>query len=317
MRKDLKDFKGTLTVDDCRVLGVLIEKGLCTPAYYPLSLHSVRQGSNQKNCRKPVIVMDQSSCKKSLERLAHFNIVKCVQGPRVRQWRHNLNLPDDQLAIFAELLLRGRQSQAELWKNLQRFPCRPSGLDFAISTLATKGLVLQDGRQLSHTLLQATGAVSTQAAPSESPSLITPAFYSQLESAVDPFHAMLMGPRGVGKTTAVKALAAQHGKRLYVIQIHADLTIEDLRGEPGLTNGNSTFHRSPVVDAAEQGDWVLFDEANLGRAGVTAWLNNVLDEDGVISLPATGEQIRVSKEFRAFFCFNAGYQGNRLRRLLR
>jgi MoxR-like ATPase len=141
---------------------------------------------------------------------------------------------------------------------------------------------------------------------------VTPPFFDELEAAAAcGFHVALMGPRGTGKTTAIKALAARNGKQLHVIQVHADLTTEELRGEAGLRDGNSTFQRSPVVTAAERGDWVLLDEANLGRPGVTAWMNNVLDDDGVLSIPATGELIPVAGGFRAFFCFNAGYQGTR------
>jgi MoxR-like ATPase len=147
--------------------------------------------------------------------------------------------------------------------------------------------------------------------PCEKP-LVTPPFFDELKGVVDcAFHPALMGPRGTGKTTAIKALASLKGKHLHVIPVHADLTTEELRGEPCLRDGNSAFQRSPVVVAAERGDWVLFDEVNQGRPGVTAWLNNVLDEDGVVSIPATGEQIPVAKGFLAFFCFNAGYQGTR------
>ncbi len=129
-----------------------------------------------------------------------------------------------------------------------------------------------------------------------------PPFYDELNAAVAcGFHVCLNGPRGTGKTTAIKELASGWGKKLHVIQVHADLTIEELRGEPGLREGNSTFQRSPVVVAAERGDWVLFDEANLARPGVTAWMNNVLDDDGVVSIPATGELIPVARAFRCFF----------------
>lgn len=139
---------------------------------------------------------------------------------------------------------------------------------------------------------------------------VTRPFFDELDAAAAcGFHVALMGPRGTGKATAVKALAARSGKQLHVIQVHADLTIEELRGEPGLRDGNSTFQRSPVVVAAERGDWVLLDEANLGRLGFTAWMNNVLDDDGVLSIPANGELIPVAGGFRAFFCFNAATRG--------
>jgi len=123
---------------------------------------------------------------------------------------------------------------------------------------------------------------------SESLPFEKPPFWNELESSVaSGFHTALMGPGGTGKTTAVKQLASRNNRRLHIIQVHADLTIEELRGEPGLRDGNSTFQPSPLVEAVKNGDWILLEEANLARPGITAWLNNILDDDGVLSIPAT------------------------------
>lgn len=73
----------------------------------------------------------------------------------------------------------------------------------------------------------------------------------------------------------------------------------------------TTFQPGPLVVAAKDGHWVLLDEVNLGRPGLTAWLNPILDDDGVVAIPQTGEQFPVHSEFRAFLCFNIGYQGTR------
>ncbi len=141
---------------------------------------------------------------------------------------------------------------------------------------------------------------------------LTPPFMAELEGSVRAgFHVMLMGPRGTGKTTAVRLIARKFGKRLFTIQGHSDLTVEELRGVPGLHGGNSTFVPSPVVHAVREGAFLLLDEANLCRPGVTAWLNNILDQEGVLSIPETGDLLAVPADFRAFLCFNAGYQGTR------
>jgi nitric oxide reductase NorQ protein len=137
-------------------------------------------------------------------------------------------------------------------------------------------------------------------------------YFPELEAAARAgFHVMLMGPRGSGKTTAVRALAELHGRRLRTITCHADMGTDELRGTAGLREGNSTFLYSPLVEAARDGDYVLLDEANLARPGVTAWLNPALDDPGLVSIPETGEAIPVADGFRAFLCFNAGYHGAR------
>jgi MoxR-like ATPase len=105
--------------------------------------------------------------------------------------------------------------------------------------------------------------------------------------------------------------ARRLGKKLHQIQGHADLMIEDLRGNPGLKAGNSTFTYSPVVEAARAGEILVFEEPNLCRPAATAWLNNAFDQPGKISIPETGECLPVHPEFRAILCFNAGYQGTR------
>src|SRR4051812_44104230 len=92
------------------------------------------------------------------------------------------------------------------------------------------------------------------------PRLVRPPFYGELEAAVDSgCHVMLMGPRGSGKTTAVRLLAQLRGKKLHTIPCHADMTTEELRGTPGLNAGNSTFVYSNLVHAARNGDYLLVD----------------------------------------------------------
>ena len=141
---------------------------------------------------------------------------------------------------------------------------------------------------------------------------LAPPFWENLETAVRcGFSAMLFGPRGTGKTTAVKEIARQRGKRLFHIQGHADLMIEELRGTVGLEKGSTLFKPGTVTRAVQHKAWLLFDELNLCRPAVTAWLNNIIDKEGTLSIPETGEVISVPGDFLAFFCFNEGYQGTR------
>jgi MoxR-like ATPase len=140
-----------------------------------------------------------------------------------------------------------------------------------------------------------------------------PPFQSELEVSADAgLHVALMGPRGVGKTTAVRLYARRRRRTLYQMQGHSDLTIEEMRGSPGIRGGDSTLALGPIALAARDGDFLLFDEVNLCRPGTTAWLNNVLDEAGELTIPETNERIAVSPGFRAFLCFNGGgYSGTR------
>lgn len=109
-----------LTPDECRVLGVLIEKELTTPANYPLSLNGLVDGSNQKNNRDPVVSFDEGRVFEAVESLRGKGIVVRVEqhGSRVSKYRHEaaakLSLNRYELVILAELLLRGPQTMGEL-----------------------------------------------------------------------------------------------------------------------------------------------------------------------------------------------------------
>ena len=109
-----------LSPDESRVLGVLVEKATTTPEQYPLSLNAVVNGANQKNNRDPVMTMDEGAAFEALEGLRAKGLVVRVDmaGSRVNKYRHQageaLHVRAAELAILAELLLRGPQTLGEL-----------------------------------------------------------------------------------------------------------------------------------------------------------------------------------------------------------
>lgn len=115
-----------LNFNERRVLGVLIEKGFTTPEQYPLSLNSVVVGSNQKSCRDPMAFLDEEKALDSLESLQKKGFSTCVRtvGSRVDRWKHRfgetLTLDSKEVAILAELLLRGPQTEGELRQRASR-----------------------------------------------------------------------------------------------------------------------------------------------------------------------------------------------------
>lgn len=116
----------TLKPDECRVLGVLVEKAQTTPAQYPLTLNALANGCNQKNNRFPVTDLDEDRVWDALESLRAKKLVSEVQftGSRVAKFKHNardvLGVDTSQLVILAELLLRGPQSIGDLRGNASR-----------------------------------------------------------------------------------------------------------------------------------------------------------------------------------------------------
>jgi uncharacterized protein YceH (UPF0502 family) len=109
-----------LTPDEARTLGVLIEKAFTTPDQYPLTLNAVVNGSNQKNNRDPVTSLDDGRAFDALEGLREKRLVvrADMAGSRVNKFRHQageaLHARPGEVAILAELLLRGPQTLGEL-----------------------------------------------------------------------------------------------------------------------------------------------------------------------------------------------------------
>lgn len=108
-----------LSAMDRRVIGVLVEKAKTTPDAYPLSLNAVVTGCNQKSNRHPLMNVEPDDAEQSLDRLRELGAVGLVQGyGRVQKYRHYmydwLGVDKVELAVMAELLLRGPQTEGEL-----------------------------------------------------------------------------------------------------------------------------------------------------------------------------------------------------------
>lgn len=115
-----------LNAAEARVLGVLIEKAQTTPAQYPLTLNGLASGCNQKNNRDPVTEFGEDHVLEAIDRLRAKNIVREVMlsGSRVAKYRHvareALELDTRELAVLAELLMRGPQTVGELRSRASR-----------------------------------------------------------------------------------------------------------------------------------------------------------------------------------------------------
>lgn len=103
-----------------RVLGVLIEKGVTTPDYYPLTLNSLTTGCNQKSNRNPVLDLDEKMVVRALDSLREKELIRMVSGAdqRVPKYYHRfgevLGFSDGETAVLCELMLRGPQTVGEL-----------------------------------------------------------------------------------------------------------------------------------------------------------------------------------------------------------
>ena len=81
-----------LNASEQRVMGVLIEKSLATPQYYPLTLNQVVTACNQKSNRDPVVSMMEDEVEGVLTTLANRGLATQVfaTGSRAGKYRQEL-----------------------------------------------------------------------------------------------------------------------------------------------------------------------------------------------------------------------------------
>lgn len=111
---------------ESRVIGVLIEKQLTTPDYYPLTLNALLAGCNQKSNRHPVMNATEGEVQMALDALNRRTLVMDSYGAsgRVMRYAHNLpkvlDLGQAMTALMAALMLRGPQTPGELRTGSER-----------------------------------------------------------------------------------------------------------------------------------------------------------------------------------------------------
>ena len=136
-----------LDAQEQRIVGVLIEKSLATPQYYPLTLNQVVTGCNQKSNRDPVVSWMEDEVEDVLRLLAGRGFATQVHaaGSRVGKWRQELTkqlqLDGRSMAVVAEFLLRGPQTLGELRARASRMKEIP---DLAALDEVLQGLSQQD-----------------------------------------------------------------------------------------------------------------------------------------------------------------------------
>ncbi|WP_439620745.1 YceH family protein [Gemmata sp.] len=109
-----------LTPLERRILGVLVEKQKTSKSAdsYPLSLNALWTGCNQKSNRDPVMDLSDDDVDQAMLPLQKRGLAARITGGRVERFRHNLydhwTRNGAEMAVLAELLLRGPQTKGDL-----------------------------------------------------------------------------------------------------------------------------------------------------------------------------------------------------------
>ena len=117
----------TLTPEQLRVLGSLVEKEATVPDAYPMTLNGLQSACNQRNNREPVTDLDTFTIQRTLDELKTLELVRFVHpshGARSTKYRHvlheRLELDRGELALLAVMVLRGPQTTNELRTRTER-----------------------------------------------------------------------------------------------------------------------------------------------------------------------------------------------------
>lgn len=113
-----------MNATEVRVLGALIEKGITTPEYYPLSLNALVNACNQKSSRDPVMELSEADVRSALFEMEQIGLVRVLSDARVSKFEHlaygKLSLGRPETTVLGLLFLRGPQTPAELRARAER-----------------------------------------------------------------------------------------------------------------------------------------------------------------------------------------------------
>jgi uncharacterized protein YceH (UPF0502 family) len=133
-----------------RIIGVLIEKQLSVPDSYPLTENALVAGCNQTSNRDPAMDLQGFQVTGALLQLHEQEVVARVEGHgRVTKYRHRLDdslgVGNQELAVLAELLLRGPQAPGALKPRVARMGLHasPAEIEGVLSRLAQQRIVEQ------------------------------------------------------------------------------------------------------------------------------------------------------------------------------
>ncbi len=141
-----------LAPNELRVLGCLIEKQRTTPEQYPLTLNALRLACNQATNREPVVELDESEVRASVQHLGTLGWARLATGPGSRTAKYRqlfgeaLDLLPSEVSIMAVLMLRGPQTVPQLKTRTERMH------HFAANDDLTQTLQRLDAKELVHLL---------------------------------------------------------------------------------------------------------------------------------------------------------------------
>lgn len=207
-----------------RVAGVLVEKSKTTSDIYPMTINSIKTASNQKSNRSPQMDLREDQVEETLYELRQIGaVIEVHSGGRVPKFKHQLyewlGVEKVELAVMAELMLRGEQTLGDLRGRASRMD-KIDGVNELkpiVMCLTRKGLIVEltppgRGQLVTHGLYESDEMERLK---------------GQFSDSRVPLEAPLGQPRDAGADSIEPALASETSSTLIADQ-RVDQLIQDV-----------------------------------------------------------------------------------------
>lgn len=122
------------------------------------------------------------------------------------------------------------------------------------------------------------------------------------------YPAFITGLSGNGKTFSIEQSCAQLKREMIRVNITIETDSDDLIGGFRLVNGETVFHKGPVIEALERGAILLLDEIDLASNKILC-LQSILEGKGVF-LKKIGQFVKPAAGFNIFATANTKGKGS-------
>lgn len=124
---------------------------------------------------------------------------------------------------------------------------------------------------------------------------------------------LLQGPTSAGKTSLIEYVAKRSGNYCLRINNHEHTDLQEYIGTyTADVSGKLSFKHGVLVQAMNNGYWIILDELNLAPSDILEALNRVLDDNRELFIPETQELIKAHPNFMLFATQNPpGLYGGR------
>ncbi len=117
---------------------------------------------------------------------------------------------------------------------------------------------------------------------------------------------LLIGETGVGKTSAIRHLAAITNTPLRRVSMNGSMTAEDFLGQLLVREATTFWKDGVLTECMRKGYWIIIDEVNFAGPEILQALQSLLDDDRYVVLTDHPEReiVRPHPDFRIFAAMN-------------